>query len=214
MLHGTLFQPFTSRRLILVHKERLAAHLRPHSLMHRPHEQLVHLLERDALGLGHEKETPCTHGHEDRSEEEVRPIPQVADHVGRASCDDEGAQPSICCGERHAQHANIEREDLGGVGPGDALPSGADDEGVDVHAHHGEVAPAVAVDGASSGCRGWVGPHHVAANVPHGDAAEGGAPDETLATANALNHHEGKGAHPKGLGDAVEAGGEELEGRA
>ena len=214
MLHSALFQPLAPRRLALVHKKRLTAHLCPHGLMHRPHEQLVHLLKRHALSLGHEEETPHTHGYENRGKEEVRPVPEVADHVGRAPSDDEGAQPRVCRGNRHAQHADIEREDLRGIGPGDSLPGGADDEGIDVHAHHGEVAPAVAVDGASGGCRGWVGPHHVAADVKHGKAAEGGAPDETLATANALNHDEGEGAHPEGFGDAVDARGEELEGRA
>lgn len=92
------------------------------------------------------------------------------------------------------------------------MPSGADNERVDVNADHREIAPAVAVDSAGSSSGSRIGSHHVSANVPHGNAAKGRAPDKTLATANTLNYDKGEGAHAEGLCDTVEAGGEELQG--
>lgn len=81
--------------------------------MHRREEEGIHFLERDTLSLGHEKETPDAHGDEDGCEEEVRAVPEVADHVGCAAGDDEGSEPGVGRGERDAEHADIEREDLG-----------------------------------------------------------------------------------------------------
>lgn len=199
------------RNDILVHKQRLTAHLRPDSLVHGREEERIHFLKRDALCFGHEEETPDTHGDKDGCEEEVSAVSEVADHVWCGAGDDEGAEPGVCRGERDAEHADVEREDLGRIGPCDALPGGADDERVDVHAHHSEVAPAVAVDCACGGRSGRIGFHHVPANVPHGDAAERSAPDETLAATNTFNDDEGECAHAKRLRDTVEAGGEQLE---
>lgn len=50
--------------------------------------------------------------------------------------------------------------------------------------------------------------------VPHGYAAEGGAPDEAFSAADLFDDDDGEGDHAEGFGDAVEAGGEELQGGA
>ena len=182
--------------------------------MHGLEEQRIHFLERDTLGLGHEEETPYTHGDKDGGEEEVRTIPEIADHVGCAARNDEGSKPGIRGSKGDAQHSDIEREYLGRVCPRHSLPRRTDDERVDVHAHHGEVTPAVAIDGAGCCGGGGVGLHDVPADVPHGYAAKGGAPDETFAATDAFDDDEGECAHAERLRDAVEAGGEEPEGSA
>lgn len=81
--------------------------------MHRRKEEGIHFLKRDTLGLGHEEETPDAHGDEDGREEEIRAVPEVADHVGCAAGDDEGSEPGVGRGERDAEHADVEWEDLG-----------------------------------------------------------------------------------------------------
>jgi hypothetical protein len=212
--HTPLLSQLALRNDILVDKQRLTADLRPNSFVHGRQEECIHFLERDTLRLGHEEKAPDTHGDKNGRKEEVRAVSEVADHVGRGSGDDEATEPGVCGGEGDAEHADIEREDLGRVRPCDTLPSGANDERVDVHTHHSKVAPAIAVNGACGSGSGRVGFHDVPADVPHGDASQCGAPDESLTATNTFNDDEGEGAHAKGLCDAIEAGGEELEGCA
>lgn len=92
------------------------------------------------------------------------------------------------------------------------MPCCADDEGIDVHADHGKVAPAVAVDVTGCGCGGRIGSHDITTNVPHRNASKRGTPNETIAATNALDNNEGERAHAKGFCDAIETCREELEG--
>ena len=211
MLYHALFYPLTPSSLILINEEWLTANLSLDSLVHGLHEQGIHLLKGDTLSLRHEEETPHAHGDKDGGEEKVRTVSEIADHVWRAARNDERTQPCVCGSKTDAQHTDIKREDLRRICPGNALPCCANDECIDVHAHHGQVAPTVTVDSASGSSGGGIGFHDVSANVPHGNTAQCGAPDETLAAADTLDDDEGECAHAECFGDAVEASGEEFE---
>ena len=188
----------------------LVAQLGPDRSSDGPGEQGVHLLEGNALGLGDEEEGPDAHEGDDAPEDEVSAVAKAGDHVRGGAGDEEGPEPGVGGGNGDAEHADVEGEDLGRVGPGDALPSGADDEGIDVDGGHGEVAPSVPLGVTGGGGGGRVGSQDVAADVPERDRAKEGAPDETLATTNALNDEEGEGEHAERLKDAVQSRGEEL----
>lgn len=74
------------------------------------------------LGLGHAEEGPDTHGDQDGAEEEVGAVAEVGDHVRGRPGDDEGSKPGVGGRKGHAEHADVEREDLRRVGPSDTLP--------------------------------------------------------------------------------------------
>lgn len=100
------------------------------------------------------------------------------------------------------------------VGPRDTLPRRANDERVDVYAHHGEVAPTITVNITRSSSSSRIGFHDVSTDVPHRDAAKRSAPNEALATANTFNDDERKGTHAERLRNTIESGREELQGGA
>lgn len=161
------------------------------------------------LGLGNAEESPDTHEHNDTTKDKVRSVPQATDHVRGGTGNDEGTEPGISSGDGNAKHTDVEREDLGGVGPGDTLPGSADDEGVDVHTGHGEVSPSITLGHALSSSTGGISAEDIATEVPHGQAAEDSTPDETLATTDTLDDEEGEGEHSEGLEAAVQTGAEE-----
>jgi len=82
------------------------------------------------------------------------------------------------------------REDLGAVYPSDALPRSTVDEAIQVHAHHGEVACARALDIASLGGGCGIVEEDVAADVPHWQRSDEGTVDETIATTELLDEVE------------------------
>lgn len=99
--------------------------------------------------------------------------------------------------------------------PSDALPSGTNDNGVQVHSNHRDVTGSITLDltpRLESSDR--VLDADVATNVPEWDTAEDAAPDETAATADLLSDEESKSKHPYRPGDSVDAGAEEFGIRA
>jgi hypothetical protein len=67
------------------------------------------------------------------------------------------------------------------------LPCGAVDQSIQIYTHHGEIAPAVAGRVASRRCTLRVSLEYVAADIPHGQAADKGSPDESAASTNLLH---------------------------
>lgn len=123
--------------------------------------------EKLTLRLRHAKERPNPHADQNGSEEKVRSIPQVGNHIRRRARDDEGSQPGVGRRQRHAQHADVQREGLGRPRPRDPLPGGADDVGVEVDGCHGHIAGGAAGGGPRGGGSHGVVFHHVAADVEH-----------------------------------------------
>ena len=122
-------------------------------------------------------------------------------------------------------------ENLRAVHPSDALPGRAVDEAVQVDAHlhrqqkstllrerptltHGQVSPSISVHVPLRRRGSGIGPHDVPANVPHGDGADKGTPNEAVPAADLFHEPHGEDDHAKRLGDAVEARGEKLGGGA
>ena len=104
--------------------------------------ELVHLLEREALGLvdhgedkGHADEAEGAPDEEDL-DAEVRVAVPAADEVGGRVGDGEVEQPVGGGGHRERLGAHLEREELAGDDPGDRTPGTGEEE--DVEAHEGD----------------------------------------------------------------------------
>lgn len=70
--------------------------------------------EKLTLCLRDAEERPDAHADEDGAEEEVGSVSQIRDHVRSGPRDDERTEPGIGSSQRHAEHADVEREDLRG----------------------------------------------------------------------------------------------------
>ena len=70
--------------------------------------------EKLTLCLRDAEERPDAHADEDGAKEKVRPVAKIGDHVRCRSRDDERTEPGIGSSQRHAEHADVEREDLRG----------------------------------------------------------------------------------------------------
>jgi hypothetical protein len=209
-----LINPLLPRNNLILAENRLPANLRPNRLVHRAHKQHIHLFKRDTLGFRHKEETPHAHCHKNTSEEEIRAVPQIGNHIRRAARNDERSEPRVGCSERDTQHPDIEREDLGCVRPCNTLPRRANDEAVDIYGDHSQIPPTRACDYAFKCGTSGIILHDISADIKHRDAAQRGAPYQTLPAPDALDDEKGEGAHPEGLRDAVEARGEEFGTRA
>lgn len=86
------------------------------------------------------------------------------------------------------------------------LPRSTVDEAIQVDANHRKVAPATSGAVAGSEGAGGIGFKDVPANIPHRQAADESAVDQTIPATNLLNEPEREDNHTEGLRNAVEAG--------
>lgn len=87
------------------------------------------------LGFRDTEERPDPHGNDKPSKHEESSITKICDHVWRRSGHYKRTQPGHCSRYRHTHHANIKRENFGGVGPSNSLPSCANDCSVQIDAN-------------------------------------------------------------------------------
>ncbi|KAF1738239.1 hypothetical protein CRV24_000162 [Beauveria bassiana] len=129
----------------------------------------------------------------------------IGDHVRGRARNDERTEPGHSGGDGNTEHANVERENLRGIRPGDTLPGGADDKGVEVDAYHGKVSRSVTLRHAVGSGASRIGLEDVSPKT-----SKDCAPDETVATTDTLNYDKGKGNHAQRLEASVKTGGKQL----
>ena len=194
-------------RLLLARMLRRRTHIL-HVLEVSSAEQLVHALQRKALGLGAEEVDEHDHGRAEGAEDEVGSVAGGAadgqQHHRRGARDDEVEEPLRGSCQGHVEAAEPGRGDLRHVDPADGAPAELEADGEDVHHYQRDVA-------------GWrdgaVGSRRIEADVEteveHGKGHREAGAHEGLPSADCVRQEQEEGSAAGDLADAVHASGEE-----
>lgn len=140
-------------------------------------------------------------------EEEIRAVPDVGDHVGHGTCNDEVEEPMDRRANRDAQRTNAQREDLRAIDPRDAGVRKAESDREDVDERYGCVT-----SGGQGAALGGAGDFDVCSNEPHGDKHYGGTAHEHVSSSEAVDDKVHGDDDADQANDAVDTSGVQLGG--
>lgn len=195
------------RGLLIVPRSPRKASLRVRDLRINDPKDLVHLLERHALGLGNKEPREEEHREAEAAVDEVRPVPGVADrghHVRGGAGDDEVEQPLRRGRQRDVGRAETRCRDLRDVDPAHRAPAELE-EGREQEDHDdGDVARWRHRDAGLGRVEA-----HVEADVEHGGSLRDGGPEKGFAPTQSVGDEEEEDGARSHLHDSVDTGGKE-----
>lgn len=170
-------------------------------------EQVIHLLERNTLGLRNEEPNEEEHGEAERAVDQESAIAALAhssQHIGRSTGHDKVEKPLRGRRKGDVHGPQPRGRDLGDVDPAAWSPSELEEGGEQEDAHERKVA-----GGRHGLADHGRGDAHVDAHVEHGCALGDRGPEQGAAAAEGVGGEEEEGGAGDHFDDAVDAGGEE-----